>query len=402
MADEKPLPTAGGVDSTQLSARISVIWLAAQEQAARTVNANLVCAYWLIGRELVEEEQGGSSRAGYGKKLLSSISKSLAAWHGRTWSVRTLEYARSFFLAYPELLDQEKSNAMRSILLGDANGKSNAPRSISQAVRKMPTISLAGLLPPTLDQWIPGQLHPSLSWTHYRFLSRIQNRQARDFYETESVSGGWSARQLERQIASLLFERVAKSTDKSGVLRSAHKSNTPQRATDIVRDPYVLEFLDIPEGHQLQESDIEAALIDQMQSFLLELGAGFAFVGRQKRITLDGDHFYPDLVFYHFVLKCFVIVDLKVRKLTHGDLGQMQLYVNFYDREIAGPDDKSSIGIVLCTDKNEAMVEFVLPEGDQQIFASRYQLHLPTEDQFRDELQRELDQIVSRSIDEGQ
>lgn len=241
--------------------------------------------------------------------------------------------------------------------------------------------------------WKPGHLHSGLSWTHYRALLKVERRDVRDFYEIEAVRNGWSARQLERQINSLLFERLLKSRDKAGVLALANEGLVPARPEDAIKDPYVLEFLDLPESHRLVESRVEEALISKLQDFLLELGSGFAFIGRQVRLTLDGDHFYPDLVFYHVKLKCYVVIDLKVEKLSHGDLGQMQMYVNYYDREIAVPDDQPTIGLILCADKNDAMVRYVLDEKSRQIFASRYQFQLPSEATLRAELRRELDAL---------
>lgn len=222
---------------------------------------------------------------------------------------------------YPQLL--AKQHAVRVVL---------DVQQIQHAVR--------GESPGGCDVVQPGVLNPSLSWTHYRTLLKEERQPVRDFYEIESVRNGWSARQLERQMHSFLFERLAKSRDKQGVLALANEGQALNRAQDVIKDPYVLEFLDLPESHRLVESRIEEALINQLQAFLLELGSGFAFVGRQRRLTLDGDHFYPGLVFYHVKLKCYVVIDLKVGKLTHGDLGQMQLYVNYYDREVAAKGDK--------------------------------------------------------------
>jgi predicted nuclease of restriction endonuclease-like (RecB) superfamily len=238
--------------------------------------------------------------------------------------------------------------------------------------------------------WRPGEVHPDLSWTHYRTLLKVERRDVRDFYEIESIKHGWSARQLERQIGSMLFERLLKSPDKEGVLALANAGLEPRKAADIIKDPYVLEFLDLPESNRLLESDLETALISRLQDFLLELGSGFAFIGRQVRITLDGDHFYPDLVFYHVKLKCFVVIDLKVAPLTHGDLGQMQMYVHYYDREVVAPDDNPTIGLVLCTAKNDAMVQYVLDDKSRQIFASRYQFQLPSEETLKNQLEREM------------
>jgi predicted nuclease of restriction endonuclease-like (RecB) superfamily len=222
-------------------------------------------------------------------------------------------------------------------------------------------------------------------------LLRVETVNTRNFYEIEAVTNAWSARELERQIASLLFERVSKSKDKAGVLELATKGQEIQRPADLFKDPMVIEFLGLPESPRLVEANLETALIDNLQTFLLELGKGFAFVARQKRITLDGDHFYIDLVFYHTILKCYVLVDLKVAKLTHENLGQLQLYVNYFDREVRTAGDNPTLGLVLCTDKNDAVVKYTLgPEQKNKIFTSRYQLHLPTETELQTALNREL------------
>jgi predicted nuclease of restriction endonuclease-like (RecB) superfamily len=238
-------------------------------------------------------------------------------------------------------------------------------------------------------------LHPNLSWTHYRTLLRVSAPGARTFYEVEAIKNNWSARELERQINSLLFERLAKSKDKAGLLKLATKGQEIALPIDVFKDPVVIEFLGLPESHRLVESDLEQALINNLQAFLLELGKGFAFVSRQERISLDGDHFYIDLVFYHTILKCYVLIDLKVGKLTHGDLGQLQLYVNYYDQERRTQGDNPSLGLILCTDKNDAVVKYTLGPGQKKIFASRYQLHLPTEAELKAELRRELKELKS-------
>ena len=244
------------------------------------------------------------------------------------------------------------------------------------------------------EDWRPGQLNPNLSWTHYRTLLKVKRIEAPHFYEIESVKNSWSARQLERQINSLLFERLLKSRDKKGVLSLANKGQAVSAPIDIIKDPVILEFLDLPESHRLVESKIETALISKLKDFLLELGSGFAFVGRQRRLTLEGDHFYPDLIFYHINLKCYVIIDLKTKKLTHGDLGQMQMYVHFYDREVKTNNDNPTIGLILCTDKNEAVVKYVLDDKHRQIFASRYQYELPSEEDLKKELRREMELLA--------
>ena len=233
-----------------------------------------------------------------------------------------------------------------------------------------------------------------MSWTHYRTLLRVDKPEARAFYEIEAIQNNWSARELERQISSLLYERLALSKDKKGLMRLAKKGQEIQRPVDVFKDPVVMEFLDLPEPPKLRESDLEQALINNLQAFLLEMGRGFAFLSRQERITLDGDHFYIDLVFYHTVLKCFVLIDLKVGKLTHQDLGQLQLYVNYYDRERRTEGDNPSLGLILCTDKNDAVVRYTLgPDQEKKIFASRYKLYLPTIAELQAEMRRELRQL---------
>jgi predicted nuclease of restriction endonuclease-like (RecB) superfamily len=387
-AARKPaVRTPAAADSTaELLARIRSIWEAARTQAARSVNTAHVCANWLIGQQIVEAEQGGDKRAGYGKTLLKTLSQQLSADHrqGQSvgFSISALQYMRAFYLAYPQLLANQHAVRVES-----------GGRGIQHAVRvEWPTDAASAGAGP----WRPGALHIGLAWTHYRALLKVSRREARDFYEIEAVKNAWSARQLERQIASLLFERLAKSRDKQGVLALASEGLEPAQPADLIKDPYVLEFLGLPESPRLNESQLEEALISQLQHFLLELGSGFAFVGRQVRLTLDGDHFYPDLVFYHVKLKCYVIIDLKVGKLDHADLGQMQLYVNWYDREAIGEGDSPTIGLVLCTEKNDAVVRYVLADKSRQIFASRYQLYLPTEAELQDELKRELARVEMR------
>lgn len=358
----------------ELLARIREIWESAQTQAARSVNTTHVCANWMIGQQIVEAEQAGAKRATYGRALLESLSSRLSADYGDGFSVSALKYMRLFYQGYPYLLPNR--HAVRD------------PSDTTLAIRHAVRDEFDGD-----NAWRPGLLHTGLSWTHYRTLLKVERREVRDFYEIESIRSAWSARQLERQINSFLFERLAKSRDKKGVLALANEGQVLMRPQDAIKDPYVLEFLDLPESHRLVESRIEEALINQLQSFLLELGTGFAFVGRQRRLTLDGDHFYPDLVFYHVKLKCYVVIDLKVGKLTHGDLGQMLLYVNYYDLEVIGKDDNPTIGLVLCSEKNDAVVRYVLADKNSQVFASRYQFALPSEADLRAEIRRELDQL---------
>lgn len=332
----------------------------ARNHIQKTIDVEMVKAYWRIGKEIVEEEQHGQERAEYGKAILEKLSINLQVKYGRGFGVDTLEQARRFYLTYP--LDAIlKSDALRR--------KSNEP-----------------------------EFNPNLSWTHYRLLMKISRPEARLFYEREASKNHWSSRELDRQINSLLFDRLAKSKDKAGLLQLTQKGQEIVNPVDAIKEPIVLEFLGMPESHRLSESKLEEALISNLQNFLLELGKGFAFVARQKRLTLDGDHFYADLVFYHVVLKCYVILDIKTRKLTHADLGQMLLYVNYFDQEVKMENDNPTIGLVLCTQKSEAMVKYTLGEKSKQIFASKYQFHLPTEQELEEEIKRELKEIKRQSV----
>ncbi len=362
--------------TADLFSRISVILESARTGIARTVNTTQVIANWLVGREIIEEEQGGKLRAKYGKAQLIELSGKLKRQYGAGYSVDNLEWFRLFYQTYPHLLDAFISDSSRRISGGSP---------ISDALRRISAETSND------RQWEPGQLSPNLSWTHYRRLTRIESLQARCFYEIESIKNSWAARELERQINSLLYERIAMSKDKEGVVKLAAKGQEIACPSDIFKDPVIIEFLGLPESERLVESSVEQGLIDNLQQFLLELGKGFAFLARQERITLDGDHFYIDLVFYHAVLKCYVLIDLKVGKLTHGDLGQMQLYVNYYDQEKRNDGDNPSLGLVLCTDKNDAVVKYLLgPDQSRKIFTSRYKLHLPSEADLVQEIQREL------------
>lgn len=413
MMAKKPASPAIAVPVKELAGiyeRIREILESTKAGVARTVNTAQVVANWLIGREIVEGEQHGSKRAGYGDALLFEISQKLSRDFGKGWSVRQLEYCRAFYLTYPALLgDGEKSNALRSIFL--AGPIPNALRSKSSDTAMLDAAGpisrkprrksgSTGILPTPPGEWLepaiwePGRLSPNLSWTHYRTLLRVDSPDARAFYEIEAIANNWSARELERQIHSLLFERLAKSRDKAALMKLATKGQEIATPSDVFKDPVVIEFLGLPESHRLVESDLEQALINNLQAFLLELGKGFAFVSRQERITLDGDHFYIDLVFYHAVLKCYVLIDLKVGKLTHGDLGQMQLYANYFDHERRTQGDNPTLGLILCTDKNDAVVKYLLgPDQSKKIFTSRYKLHLPTEAELATELKRELKEL---------
>lgn len=335
--------------------RVSEYLQNAQQRVVQSVNTEMVKAYWLIGRDIVEEEQKGKSRADYGENLIEGLSKRLIYDFGKGYSVAVLWNIRQFYLAYPQ------GNQILSALRRESHETLN--------------------------------FEANLSWTHYRMLMRIKQPEARAFYEIEATQNCWSSRELERQINSLLFERLAKSRDKEGLLRLARKGQEINHPIDVIKDPVILEFLGLPASHQLTETKLEDALISNLQNFLLELGKGFAFVARQKRLTLEGDHFYTDLVFYHTILKCYVIIDLKTSKLTHADLGQMQLYVNYFDQECRTEGDKPTIGLILCTEKNDTVVKYTLGENSKQIFASKYQPFFPTEQELEAEMKRGLKDI---------
>jgi predicted nuclease of restriction endonuclease-like (RecB) superfamily len=356
--------TRGGDRSGALFDRVRVILLSARVVTARSVNSTQVLCNWLIGREIVEDEQRGQRRAGYRERTLKLLAERLHREFGSGYSETNLKGMRTFYLTYPDAAQ---------------------PQDIRQPLADQSCI------PMTLNEKtvrLPAGLSVDLSWRHYQSLIRIESRDARAFYEIEAVKRAWSARELERQVASLLFERLARSSDKERLMKLAIRGHLVEKPSDAFKDPVVMEFLGLPETPALTESSLESALLSNLQAFLLELGSGFAFVARQQRVALDGDHFYIDLVFYHSILKCFVLVDLKVGKLTHGDLGQLQLYVNFYDLERRAPDDNPTLGLILCSDKNDAVVRYTLgPNQEEKIFASRYKLHLPSEEDLRAQLQ---------------
>ncbi|MEN8758018.1 MAG: PDDEXK nuclease domain-containing protein [Desulfobacterales bacterium] len=362
--------------------RIRMILESARSGVLRTVNTTQVIANWLVGREIVEEEQHGKRRASYGKKAIEALSKKLQTTFGQGYSVQNLFYMRQFYLTYPDLLPNKPIlHATRGELV---NMAAHFQDEMFHAMR--------GTSADALGRHIsPGTLNPGMSWTHYRTLLRVEKPEARAFYEIEAMANNWTARELERQINSLLYERLALSKDKKGLMDLATKGQEVQKPGDAIKDPLIMEFLGIPSTHQMVETQLEQALISNLQFFLLELGKGFAFVSRQERITLDGDHFYIDLVFYHTILKCYVLIDLKVGKLTHQDLGQLQFYVNYFDQERVSPGDHPTIGLILCTDKNDAVVRYTLgKDQNERLFASRYKLHLPTEAELRAEIKREL------------
>jgi predicted nuclease of restriction endonuclease-like (RecB) superfamily len=375
------------IDASSIAAREDALFTrvvdiikAARRHVDRSVNTAIVQAYWLIGREIVEVEQHGAKRAGYGERVVENLAGRLAVRFRKGFSAPNLRNMRQFFLVYPRgsMLPEELGGPVRE----SAKIRSALP-SISQSSK------IRSAMPSELAP-SPGPLFPpSLGWTHYALLMRVNNPAARAFYEIEAAREGWSSRELERQIASLLFERLARSRDKDKVLALARRGHQLDGPADVLKNPFVLEFLGLAEKSAWRERELEQAIIDRLEEFLLELGKGFCFVARQKRLTLEGDHFYVDLVFYNRLLRCFVLVDLKLGKLTHQDLGQMQMYVNFFDRFQRTEHEAKTIGVILCSEKNDAMAKITLPENNEHILAARYQMYLPTEDELRAELARE-------------
>lgn len=310
--------------------------VAAQRQVNAAVNSAMVTAYQNIGKQIYEA-CGENERAEYGKQLLQYLSDKLTVEFGKGFTERNLQLMRQFYLAFPN------ANALRS----------------------------------------------ELSWTHYRSLMRVNDMDARAFYLDEAVKSGWSSRQLDRQINSFYYQRILASKDKDSVADEIDSLEPRPEYEKIIKDPYVLEFLDLPVNEHFYESELEQALIDHLQKFLLELGRGYSFVARQKHFNMDGRHFYIDLVFYNYILKCFVLIDLKIGDLTHQDLGQMQMYVNYYTRNMMNEGDNPPIGIVLCADKSDTLVEYTLPEDNTQIYAAKYLPYMPTKDELKRELNLE-------------
>ena len=321
--------------------QIKAIIANAQAKAIRCVDTERVLMYWQIGKVIFEEEQQGKDRADYGKYLIKSISEAFQPTLGTGFSVRQLERYRQFYRSFP----------------------------------------------------IASALRTQFSWTHYKNLISIDNQDKREFYIAEADKNNWTARQLERQINSQLFERLLLSNDVKAVLEVAREERQPAEPTEIIKDPMVLEFLGLKREAAYYEKDLETAIITHLQEFILELGNGFAFVARQKRIHLDGDEFFIDLVFYNRLLQCFVVIEIKTTKLTHQDIGQLQMYVNYYDRYEKQDYENPTIGILLCADKNDAVVKITLPENSKNIIASKYQLYLPTEQQLIAEVKREIEKL---------
>ena len=366
-----------------LMARVVSILDQARANVAHAVNSNMVIAYWLIGREIVSALQGGEQRADYGSRLIDNLSAALNQRYGRGFSATNLKYFRLFFQTYagrsPEIrhLPRDESAIGASAAVGTGQYGD-------------------------LDEVLSGHdrlfgFSPRLSWTHYRTLCRVEQPAERLFYEMEAERSGWSHQALEQQMHSHLFLRLIKSRDKAGLLALATQGQQVERPLDVIKHPYVLDFLDLPESPSLHESDLEAALIDKLQPFLLELGKGFAFVARQQRIGTEYQHCYIDLVFYNYLLKCFVLVDLKMGKLTHQDVGQMDMYVRLFDELHRTETDGPTVGLILCAERDEVVARYSVLHESQQLFAAKYMLVLPSEDELRREIERERALIEQRA-----
>ena len=333
----------------------------ARNTAIREVNLVQLLTYYTLGKWIVEVQQGGSGRAKYGKRVLETLSDALNHAFGKGYSVSTLTNIRKFYEIY--------KNRISAPMVTDFSEPNSQP------------------LVTKFGNDVPFRL----SWTHYLILMRIQNEDERDFYERLAIQENWSKRELSRQYGSSLYERMLIGKDKQQILRLSKKGRLAEKPADLVKDPYILEFLGIPEQTDFSETELESRLIDHLQEFLLELGTGFAFVARQKRFTFEEDHFRVDLVFYNRLLQCFVLFDLKTEKLKHQDLGQMQMYVNYYDRYEKTDFENPTIGILLCPQKNDAVVELTLPENSN-IFASQYQLYLPDKKLLQKKLQEWIEE----------
>lgn len=317
------------------------IILNSRNNAIRSVDFERVKMYWALGERIFVEEQQGQDRAEYGTQMLKKLAKTIETEFGSGFSYRQLAFCRQFYRTYPIV------NAVRS----------------------------------------------QFNWSQYRLLIQIENKDKREYYELEAANNNWTGRELERQINSGLYERLLMSNDKDVVLAVARKERMPELPSEIIKDPMVLEFLGLKPDATYYEKDLESALITHLQSFLLELGNGFSFVARQKRILLEDDEFFADLVFYNRLLRCFVVIEIKTHKITHEDIGQLQMYVNYYDRTEKQSDENPTIGILLCADKNNTLVKYSLPENNQTIMASKYQLYLPSEKQLLTELKKGLKEI---------
>ena len=373
----KPKPAIAAEQPDALFGRVVSILEQTRGNVVRAVNTNMVLAYWLIGREIVEELQGGVERAEYGKQVVGALSARLTERYGKGFSSPVLWSYRQFYLVYAD----------RNKILFPLGRESSSGGNLSPTGRD---------LMPSIKSYPAGTksqqaFSPQLTWSHYRALMRVDNITARDFYEREAAECGWSKLQLERQIHSFYYDRIIANRGEQGLLPDGRERLPGESVapSHLLKSPMVLEFLGLPDAHELHESKLEQAIIDNLQNFLLELGKGFSFVARQKHIRFGDDDFYVDLVFYNYILKCFLLLDLKMGKLTHADVGQMDGYVRLYEDQFKIPGDNPTIGLLLCSDKSEAVAKYSILNENKQIFASKYLPNLPTEEQLRREVERE-------------
>lgn len=341
----------------------------AKSYVVQNVNTTLVLTNFHIGRMIVENEQHGSERAKYAEKTLMNLSKRLSKDFGKGYSVDNIQRMRSFYVLYQERIYATVSRKF--------------PKKSETVSHKSSITKAENTLPNQRGLFAEFQNHFPLSWSHFSFIMKIQNEDERNFYELETANNNWSVRELQRQYNSSLYERIALSKNKKKISELSKKGQLIVKPIDMLKEPYILEFLGLKEETVYTETELETALIKKLENFMLELGKGFLFQSRQQRISFDGKNFYIDLVFYNRILKCFVLIDLKIGELNHQDIGQMQMYVNFYDREIKTKEENKTIGIVLCKQTNKAVVEYTLPENNEQIFAREYKLYLPSKKQLQ-------------------
>ncbi|WPO84165.1 PDDEXK nuclease domain-containing protein [Chryseobacterium sp. JJR-5R] len=335
----------------------------AKSKIVRNINMTMIMTYFQIGEIIVEDEQSGKGRAEYSKETLKNLSKQLIEEFGRGYSVDNLQWMRKFYLMFQKRISDE---------ISEDSGKYETPSRISLEDSNYETPSRNSVF--------------TLSWSHYIQLMKIEDENERNFYEIESTQNNWSVRELTRQFNSALYERLALSKDKEGVTQLAQKGQIVEKPTDLLKSHYVLEFLDLKQDHRYSESDLETEIINKLEHFMLELGKGFLFEGRQRRFTFEDDSFFVDLVFYNRLLKCFVLFDLKIGKLTHQDIGQMQMYVNYYDRKVKLEEENPTIGIILCKEENKTVIQFTLPEDNNIIFAKEYKAILPSKEELKKQI----------------
>jgi len=368
--------------------RIADILVEARTKAVREINKAQGLAYWEIGREIVEFEQKGQLRAEYGQRLLIKLSEDLTQKYGKGFSVDNLQSMRKFYMTFPgkRIYETPSCKSQKRKTLSDEFVQGQNVQALSG---KYETLSRKFTIPQTVSakfqksQTVSGKFEPMLSWSHYCELLKVEEHLARSFYEQEANQNNWSVRELKRQINSMLFERLALSKDTKAVMKMARKGQIIEKPEDAIKDPYILEFLNLKEETSYTESQLEEALTDKLQYFLLELGKGFSFVARQKRITIANRHYYIDLVFYNRLLKCFVLIDLKTGELDHADIGQMNFYLNYFNKNEKTEDENDPIGIILCAKKDDIFAKYVLGGLNNKVFASKYKLALPSEKELR-------------------